>query len=811
MLSAHGHGFEKELNLFMKATVLRSSLPVALWQFAHRRNVETGGALRGKFLSVPFDSLSPNTNRKLTETSMTGADVVAPTTASELTRTKRNMNKRSQAIRTAIAVVTRSALCWLTIASSQFLFQQTQAAPLFEEGFNYSTGDLTAWSNSGAYIQVANPGLTYPGLLDTSPSGNLVEITPALAKSRVQTINFTSTPITSGTVYMSFLINCLQIPDPGFQSFLIGMVTNTGELRGSSDAMVVYYKTNGTPDPSVGYQLGIRHNGASVTTPTNILAANSTNFIVMKYTFGGQGKADIFINPNPLDTEPTKPSGTSSNAASVADANVAAVSIKAQQASGQGTWEIDTIRVGTSWADVAPGSSTCYPAGITTGPANQTVTSGLWTTFSVNASGSGPTYQWQVMTNGGSTFDNVSGGMGANSSTYITPVLTTNDDGNQYRCTISVACGGGSTSNSTPATVTVTAAPALTGVLLDDVFALPRTTATDLTTTPTNHSQWFSAGSTSVISLTNLAVNQLNGIAQTNSRTWLTYFTSNSLLPVVHLNAGETLKATLNFSANGILDRTNASLRFGLFNYSAPGAARLTGDIGSSQASAGNVCGYMMSVNFSTTFHTNSSGAFPLIATPLDFRARTNLSSTDLMGSGDTDYAWLGDGGSTEGTPGFVDDRLYTLELSVTRSNANTVGISGTFTGTGMSVSLTEEDISGANFTDFDTFAIRPTSDFTTATNFTFTRLKVEKLVPSPITVPSYSITSEQFVVPNQLQLTWGPTVSGATYWILTNASLDAGLWSTNATVTASGTSASTTLSTSGSQTFYRIVAPSPQ
>lgn len=94
-------------------------------------------------------------------------------------------------------------------------------------------------------------------------------------------------------------------------------------------------------------------------------------------------------------------------------------------------------------ADVAPK--------ITTQPANQTVTVGAQATFTVAASGTPtPTIQWQVSSNGGSTWANITG---ANSATYS---FTTSAVGtSQYRAVASN--GVGTAANSNAATLTVNA------------------------------------------------------------------------------------------------------------------------------------------------------------------------------------------------------------------------------------------------------------------------------------------------------------------------------------------------------------------
>ncbi len=104
---------------------------------------------------------------------------------------------------------------------------------------------------------------------------------------------------------------------------------------------------------------------------------------------------------------------------------------------------------------------------ITTQPGNVTVTEGETATFSVTATGSNLTYQWQQSTDNGSIWMDISS---ATSSSYTTQTATTAMSGYQYRC---VVTDGNSTEvTSQAATLTVTAATvSVTGVTLSKTSA----------------------------------------------------------------------------------------------------------------------------------------------------------------------------------------------------------------------------------------------------------------------------------------------------------------------------------------------------
>src|SRR6266478_3808053 len=95
-----------------------------------------------------------------------------------------------------------------------------------------------------------------------------------------------------------------------------------------------------------------------------------------------------------------------------------------------------------------------YPT-ITTQPANETVTAGQTASFTAAVTGSPtPTVQWQVSTDGGATFSNVSGA----TSATLSFTTTLSQNGNQYRAVFTNSAGSATT---TAATLTVNNSPTL--------------------------------------------------------------------------------------------------------------------------------------------------------------------------------------------------------------------------------------------------------------------------------------------------------------------------------------------------------------
>ncbi len=89
---------------------------------------------------------------------------------------------------------------------------------------------------------------------------------------------------------------------------------------------------------------------------------------------------------------------------------------------------------------------------INTSPSDAMICVGASNTFSVSASGTAITYQWQLSTDGGSTYNNIAGAT-TNSFTATTVIIGMN--GNRYRAVVSGVCAPSATS--TPALLTVIA------------------------------------------------------------------------------------------------------------------------------------------------------------------------------------------------------------------------------------------------------------------------------------------------------------------------------------------------------------------
>lgn len=219
-----------------------------------------------------------------------------------------------------------------------------QAALLYYESFDYTAGQSlsgmsggegfdNSWGNvlNNGSITVTSPGATYPQL---STEGNRATLTPGTADAAA--FRLLDAPIDSGTIYISFLAQNTN----GGNRFLALSLYDGGNSSGNEKL-------------TMGQVNGASTWGSTGSLTTSVSSANAT-LIVMRIDFnaGGNETLSMYLNPT-SDIEPLTPNGTGSREISSFD--------RFRIASGFGSggntstvgW-IDEIRIGTTFADVAP-------------------------------------------------------------------------------------------------------------------------------------------------------------------------------------------------------------------------------------------------------------------------------------------------------------------------------------------------------------------------------------------------------------------------------------------------------------------------
>lgn len=227
-----------------------------------------------------------------------------------------------------------------------------EANLLFSEAFNYSSGvDLggqvnpgnsTAWSGGNSVLAIGSGNLTYPGLQDQG--GNDLIYTSGTASS---TTYNTYSAVTSGSVYFSFLIDATTLPTAN--NYLMALNPGTTTPGGSGDALSLYVGASGT-----GYKIGVRTTGGGTGAAyaPEVLALNSSYFIVAELTLGSPNAVSLFFDPTPGGSQPGTPDSTQTS--STAIASVDDIGFKAQSSAAAGDFAIDNLLIGTAWADVTP-------------------------------------------------------------------------------------------------------------------------------------------------------------------------------------------------------------------------------------------------------------------------------------------------------------------------------------------------------------------------------------------------------------------------------------------------------------------------
>ncbi len=682
-------------------------------------------------------------------------------------------------------------------------------------GATSTSGTLNGWNMSTAEITLTNGSGSLDGkaLGLVASEGDRAFISAYQGASAVgarnQFVANSTFPQGNETnVYYSFLCQFRNAADVSTEGEYLAQVNRANSGIGTPQHWNLVAKNVGGQ-----IQLGLAKAGAPSNAtnyaPTTV-AVGQTVFVVVRQHIlpGTQNDVyDLWINP------PAQYFGTNEVDVPVSDATIGTVPEDGtEDASGTGPGrfvifaganaEVDELRFATTWAEATPPVGQCNGAGVTADPVSVTQSAEINAAFKVAVSGTSPTIQWQLSTDGGGTWNDIAGAV---ASTYTTPNLAMTDNGNRYRALVSVLCNH-STATSGVAVVTLTN-PVVTpvSVVMNDTFLDTDLIGYDDRSNPPiseTNSIWYTVNTDS-LSAYGQGGNMVATPSAGGSSLWLGYFVDTNL-PPVHLAVGRTLRVTLPFTPTAFTAFTNnAGLRLGLYDYY-DGGTRVTSDGSAAGGSSGNgngVRGYMLNLDFGATFSVNS---------PVQLLARSFLPDNNLMGTV-ADYESLGSGpagGGYVGAAAFQAGTEYTLVFTVARTAESTVDITATVSGGGTNWSHKVTDAKYA-YHRFDAFGIRPNSLETSADSFIFPEFKVEVL-QGAISVPPFKLTAVQALSSTAVKLTWD-SVSGATYHVLAADSLSAGTWTTNGTVVATSASTSytnTPIASGVTARFYRVLAP---
>lgn len=232
-------------------------------------------------------------------------------------------------------------------------------AQLMYEPFNFtgSVAGQNGWAtHSGAtpgQVTTATGNLSYTGLV--APTGNSTGISSA----NTEDINKGFTAQTSGVVYYSALVSAQNTTGTAANTatgdyFLHFGTYSTGTNPQLSLFQARVYVRKGTATDTVNF--GILNNSGGTAAPTystTDFPINQTVFLVVKYDIA-TNTASLFVNTTPGSTEPTTASAINNTGTTAAPAAVDYFCIR--QGGSTGNFQIDEIRVGTTYAQVAPTS-----------------------------------------------------------------------------------------------------------------------------------------------------------------------------------------------------------------------------------------------------------------------------------------------------------------------------------------------------------------------------------------------------------------------------------------------------------------------
>ena len=276
----------------------------------------------------------------------------------------------------------------LWVAFVRVFLPAVGAAPLLEEGFNYPAGSNLAanspWAgSSGTSISIVNSNLSLVALRDTVPAGRMLKI--GGGGSRTASRNFAGTAVTTGAVYFSALIQCTLLPTNS-QPLAFFQISGATDFTASDNPMSLYIV-----NANNGYCFRVEEHGEQ-SQLTRTLTTNTTHLMVVKYQFqvGTQDWVSLFIDPTPGGSEPATPDAAISN---IPFPNLRLLGFFAPSLASQGSWNLDTLRVGTNWADVTLVPNVLALAG----PTNQAACAGAPVSFSVSVVGTPPfSYRWRT-------------------------------------------------------------------------------------------------------------------------------------------------------------------------------------------------------------------------------------------------------------------------------------------------------------------------------------------------------------------------------------------------------------------------------
>jgi len=264
--------------------------------------------------------------------------------------------------------------------------------------------------------------------------------------------------------------------------------------------------------------LGVAPSQAAQLNPPKVVVATTDSPTSIKVTFqnsdnGTASSYTVFLYASENDPAPMAVTNYTKNTAITGLTTGATYKVKVRaiggRVNGRGQAS-NTDSLDSEFSNAVTVGMTAGLPTITVQPTNQSSTFASTATFSVTATSpdSGTlAYQWQVSTNSGSTWSNVSGGSGATTASYTTATLAMAANGYRYRVNVTNAKNGTTSSPVTSSSATLTVAKAdqapLTSPVLSVTTAAYNGTAYSQALTVTSVSGGSGGGTLSITGVVN--------------------------------------------------------------------------------------------------------------------------------------------------------------------------------------------------------------------------------------------------------------------------------------------------------------------
>lgn len=220
-----------------------------------------------------------------------------------------------------------------------------------------SSGAASPGSTSFIGIYAGNlSGSTTPalaGLTNTlNPEAHL-QIAKAGSSSRTYYRGLGAS-FTNGSIYFSSLVNVSANPttnDEVLGELIPAVAGGSFPQNPSANDPLTLHAQKGAD--TTHFNLGIQSLGGAVNWATNVLAVNTDYLVVLQFTFGAGQPCQLFINPIPGAAQPAA-NAIATKGAATEPANLGTILFWESSTNTTGTYNYDTMRADTNWANVTP-------------------------------------------------------------------------------------------------------------------------------------------------------------------------------------------------------------------------------------------------------------------------------------------------------------------------------------------------------------------------------------------------------------------------------------------------------------------------